>query len=177
MSSPNEPSPLAPSAGTRPRFWWFALLPMLVLVGCGTYTLEGRAIVGPFSGVELVEPDDPRLQEAGVSGVAIEVVRDPESLGRKAVARTTTSGSGAIRLSIGEFGAGFLEESWELRVLRGGEEYAVAQIDLPFDPGARRLLVTIRPGDGRGPNSLATEAERQLGDGDLRIPKDSAIFR
>lgn len=147
------------------------------LAGCGSYTLEGRAVVGAYSGIELVDPDDPRLRDPGTSGVVVEVVRDPESLGRQTVARATSNGSGAIRLVIGEFGAGFLEETWELRVLRGGSEFAADRFDLPFDPGSRRLLVTIRPGDGQGRNSLGTEAERQLGDGELRIPRDSAIFR
>ena len=153
------------------------LVAVVVLPGCGSYTLEGRAVLGSYSGVELVEPDDPRLRGDGVPGVSVEAVRDPDSLGRKTVARANSNGSGAIRLSIGEFGAGFLEETWELRVLRSGSEFAIDRFELPFDPGSRRLLVTIRPGDGQGRSSLGREAERQLGDGDLRVPKDSAIFR
>lgn len=159
-----------------------ALLPMLLATigaapGCGSYTLEGRAVLGPYSGIELVDPDDPRLRDDGVGGVSIEVVRDPESLGRQTVARATSNGSGAIRLVIDGFGVGFLEETWELRALRGGSEYASDRFKLPFNAGSRRLLVTIRPGDGQGRSSLGAEAERQLGDGDLRIPRDSAIFR
>ncbi len=149
----------------------------LACVGCGGYTLEGRAVVGDYSGVELVEPDDPRLAGTGTSGMTVEVVRDPESLGRKIVTRATSNGSGAIRLVISEFGAGFLEETWELRVLRGGAEFAVDRVSLPFNPDRKRILVTVRPGDGRSQSTLSTEAERLLGGEDSRIPTDSTIFR
>lgn len=171
----------ADASDSRPRqvarLFALVLVAVAVLPGCGSYTLEGRAVLGSYSGVELVDPDDPRLRDEGVPGVSVEAIRDPDSLGRKTVGRANSNGSGGIRLSIGEFGAGFLEETWELRVLRGGSEYAVDRFELPFDPGSRRLLVTIRPGDGQGRSSLGREAERQLGDGDLRVPKDSAIFR
>jgi hypothetical protein len=147
------------------------------IVGCGAYTLEGRAVVGDYSGIELVEPDDPRLSGTGTSGMTIEVVRDPESLGRKVVTRATSNGSGAIRLVIAEFGAGFLEETWELRALRGGAEFAADRVSLPFNPENKRILVTVRPGDGRSRSTLSTEAERLLGGEDSRIPSDSTIFR
>ena len=149
----------------------------LPLVGCGSYTLEGRAVVGDYSGIELVDPDDPRLSGTGTSGMMVEVVRDPESLGRKVVTRATSNGSGAIRVVISEFGAGFLEETWELRVLRGGAEFAADRVTLPFDPDRKRILVTVRPGDGRSRSTLSTEAERLLGGEDSRIPSDSTIFR
>jgi len=149
----------------------------LPLVGCGAYTLEGRAVVGDYSGIELVDPDDPRLAGTGTSGMMVEVVRDPESLGRKVVTRATSNGSGAIRVVIDEFGAGFLEETWELRVLRGGAEFAADRVTLPFDPDRKRILVTVRPGDGRSRSTLSTEAERLLGGEDSRIPSDSTIFR
>ena len=149
----------------------------LSIVGCGAYTLEGRAVVGDYSGIELVDPDDPRLAGTGTSGMTVEVVRDPESLGRTIVTRASSNGSGAIRLVISEFGVGFLEETWELRVLRGGAEFAADRVSLPFNPDDKRILVTVRPGDGRSRSTLSTEAERLLGGEDSRIPSDSTIFR
>jgi hypothetical protein len=154
---------------------WLAM--SMPLVGCGAYTLEGRAVVGAYSGVELVEPDDPRLAGTGTAGITVEVVRDPESLGRKVVTRATSNGSGGLRVVVSEFGAGFLEEMWELRVLRGGSEFAADRMSLPFHPGDKRILVTIRPGDGRSRSTLSSEAERLLDGEDLRIPSDSTIFR
>lgn len=153
------------------------LLAAMLLGGCGTYVLEGRTVMGDYSTVELVEADDPRLSGTPAPGVTVEVVRDPMSLGRKKVGNATSGGTGVIRLTIGEFGAGFLEEQWELRVVRNGLEFATANVDLPFNPDSRRLLVVIRRGDGRTRNSLGVEAERQLKDDDLIFPTDSAIFR
>ncbi len=153
------------------------LLSIVPLIGCGAYTLEGRAVVGAYSGIELVDPDDPRLSGTGSAGMTVEIVRDPESLSRRIASRATSDGTGAIRLVISDFGAGFLEEDWELRVLRSGSEFAADRITLPFNPGDKRILVTVRPGDGRSRNSLSTESERLLGGEDSRIPSDSTIFR
>ena len=149
----------------------------LLLPGCGGYVLKGRAVSGDYSSVELVDPDDPRLNGTGTPGVSLELIRDPESLGRKVVSRANSQGDGGIQLSVSEFGAGFLEEQWDLRVLKGGQEFAIARMELPFNADSRRILVTIRSGDGRGRNSLGLEAERILQQGDRQVPQDSAIFR
>ena len=153
------------------------MLAVTSLGGCGKYVLEGRAVMGEYSTVELVEVDDPRLNGTPAPGVTVEVVRDPMSLGRKTVAKGTSGGTGVIRVTIGEFGAGFLQEEWELRVVRNGSDFASSNVELPFDSDSRRLLVVIRRGDGRTRNSLGAEAERQLKDDDLILPTDSAIFR
>lgn len=150
---------------------------LLSLGGCSDYVLKGRTVMGDYSTVELVEPDDPRLDDSAVPGVTIEVVRDPMSLGRKTVARATSGGSGAVQVSIGEFGAGFLDEQWEVRVVKNDAEFASNSFKLPFDPESKRILVVIRRGDGKARNSLGVEAEKQLGGDELRIPKDSVIFR
>ena len=148
-----------------------------LLAGCGGYVLEGRAVEGQYSGVEFVDTDDPRLDGRGMPSITVEVIRDPDSLGRKVVATGRSVGNGDLRIPVGEFGAGFLEEEWELRILGGGAEYANARVSLPFDPASRRLLVTVRKGDGRTRNSLGVEAERQLQGEEMRIPNDSVIFR
>lgn len=165
------------AAALRTASLLLLVLGATLLGGCGKYVLEGRTVIGDYSTVELVEADDPRLLDTPAPGVTVEVVRDPMSLGRKTVGKATSGGTGVIRLSIGEFGAGFLEEEWELRVVRNGSEFAAANVDLPFNPDSRRLLVVIRRGDGRTRNSLGVEAERQLKDDDLILPTDSAIFR
>lgn len=153
------------------------LMSCFAMVGCGGYVLEGRAVSGEYSSVEIVDPDDPRLNASGIPGVNLELIRDPDSLGRKVVARTSSKGNGNINLSVGDFGAGFLDEQWDIRVLKNGSEYAMSRVRLPFGSGSKMLLVTIRPGDGRGRNSLGVEAERIFQQEDRPIPKDSAIFR
>lgn len=150
---------------------------MLLVVGCGGYVLEGRAVSGDYSSVELVDPDDPRLDLPGLGGVTIELIRDPESLGKRVVGRSNSQGNGSVRLSVGDFGVGFLEEDWDIRVLNRGAECAVARLSLPFDPTSRRLLVIVRKGDGRERNSLGIEAERILQQEERQVPRDSVIFR
>ena len=149
----------------------------MALGGCGSYVLTGRAVTADYSSADLVDPDDPRLNGTGLPGVNLELVRDPDSLGRKVVARTSSKAGGAITFAIDDFGAGFLDEEWDIRVMRNGSEFAVARVRLPFDASSKELLVTIRAGDGRERNSLGTEAERLLQQEDRKIPRDSAIFR
>lgn len=180
--NPIQPSRTLESNGSdrdalRVSFLVLCVLAVNLLGGCGKYVLEGRVVMGEYSTVELVEPDDRRLNDTPAPGVTVEVVRDPMSLGRKTVGKGTSGGTGVIRLSIGEFGAGFLQEEWELRVVRNGSEFASSNVELPYDSNSRRLLVVIRRGDGRTRNSLGVEAERQLKNDDLILPTDSAIFR
>lgn len=154
------------------------LVPLLIVLGgCGPYVLEGRVVRGDFGAIDIVDPDDVRLSDPGLGGVSVEAIKDPMSLGRKTIATATSQGDGSIRLVISDFGAGFLEDDWELRATRQGEEFAASIMRLPYDVSSRRLLVLIRPDAGRKRNSLATEAEKQLQGGDLQIPKDSSIFR
>ena len=161
----------------HPVFSVLVVLLVSVLGGCGPYVLEGRVVRGDFGAIDLVDPGDPRLADPGLGGVSVEAIRDPMSLGRKTVATATSQGDGSIRLVISDFGAGFLEEGWQLRAVSRGEEFASAIVQLPYDPSTRRLIVMIRPDDGRPRNSLSIEAEKQLEGGDMIIPKDSSIFR
>ncbi|MEE2971961.1 MAG: hypothetical protein VX672_02460 [Planctomycetota bacterium] len=173
----NSIPPEAPAGIVRSMAVFLAVGALILLGGCSDYVLQGRAVMGDYSTVELVEPDDPRLGDAPVPGVTIEVVRDPMSLGRKTVTRGTSGGTGAVSISIGEFGAGFLDEQWEFRVVRKDVDFASNLIKLPFDPDSKRILVVIRRGDGKARNSLGVEAEKQLGGEESRIPRDSVIFR
>ncbi len=149
----------------------------LSIGGCGPYVLEGRVVRGDFGAIDIVDDEDPRLLDQGMGGISVEAIRDPQSLGRKTLATATSQGDGSIRLVISDFGAGFLEEDWELRATRQGDEFASTIIRLPYNTSSRRLLVMIRPNGGKKRNSLSIEAEKQLQGGELRVPKDSSIFR
>ncbi|MHC4246523.1 MAG: hypothetical protein GWP75_11340 [Planctomycetia bacterium] len=148
-----------------------------LLGGCGGYVLKGRAVVGAYNTIELVDKDDPRLADRGTPGVRVEAIRDPQSLGRKIVATANSGGDGTIRLAISDFGAGFLEEEWELKAAMGGASYTANVFELPFDSDSVRLLVVVKPGSGRAGGSMQTESERELDSFDIRLPKDSAIYR
>ena len=107
----------------------------------------------------------------------MEAIRDPDTLGRKTVATASSGGNGDLRLAISEFGVGFLEEKWELNANMAGANYAANVFSLPFDADSVRLLVVVDPGSGRNGSSLNNEAQRELDSFDIRIPKDSAIYR
>ncbi len=147
------------------------------LGGCGGYVLKGKAVIGPYNSIELVDKNDPRLKDRGTPGVRVEAVRDPDSLGRKTVASANSGGNGDLRLAISEFGAGFLDEDWELNVKMSGASYAANLFRLPFDPDSVRLLVVVELGSGRSGSSLNNEAQRELDTFDIHLPKDSAIYR
>ena len=153
------------------------MLCVTLLGGCGGYVLKGRAVVGAYNTIELVDKDDPRLADRGTPGVRVEAIRDPQSLGRKIVAAANSGGDGTIRLAIDDFGAGFLEEEWELKAAMGGASYTSNVFELPFDSDSVRLLVVVKPGSGRAGGSMQTESERELDSFDIRLPKDSAIYR
>ena len=123
---------------------------LLCLSGCGSYKLQGRAVQGDMSGVWIVDKSDPRLSDPsshpGLSGVAISVIRDPQSLGGKVVANGSSDGNGVISLTIGEFGAGWMDEQWEIRAARNGYLPAVNLLSLPGKLGDKRILVVLAKG-------------------------------
>ena len=154
------------------------LLGLLLVVagGCGGYTLQGQAISGQYNAVELVPSDDPRFDGPGLSGVRIEAIRDPESLGRSVAASTMSGGNGRINLVIGEFGAGWMAEEWDLRASMGSDHFAQRRMALPGKGSDLRLLVVVAPGTGDARSSMDEEQERRLKESGISIP-DSSIYR
>ena len=80
------------SLGSSSLMTLAALLIVSGFGGCGGYVLTGKAVVGAYNSIELVDKDDPRLKDRGTPGVRVEAIRDPDTLGRKTVA---TASSGA----------------------------------------------------------------------------------
>ncbi|MCH2160630.1 MAG: hypothetical protein MK085_02020 [Phycisphaerales bacterium] len=151
------------------------LCSLIPLTGCG-YTLKGRAVSGAYNGVELVPADDPRLRDAGLPGVRVEAIRDPDSLGRSVAGSATSGGNGNIALNIADFGVGWMDEEWDLRVKMSSEEFAQNRVRLPGRNSGLRLLIVIEPGSGRERSSMESEQERRLDDYGISIP-DSSIYR
>ena len=129
------------------------LLTLAALAGCG-YQLQGRVVQGGFGTISLVEPTDQRLQVQGVPGVRVQLVRDPNRMRREVIAEASTDADGVFTLETRSFGAGFLDERFEMVATRPGFGVAQSTMELPMDPSTRRVLVEIQRG-GSGPNSSA----------------------
>jgi hypothetical protein len=129
------------------------LLVLATLTGCG-YQLQGRVVQGGFGTISLVEPTDQRLQVQGVPGVRVQLVRDPNRMRREVIAEASTDADGVFTLETRSFGAGFLDERFEMVATRPGFGVAQSTMELPMDPSTRRVLVEIQRG-GSGPNSSA----------------------
>ena len=158
------------------------VLPILLIImvgtlaGCSEYALRGHAVSGAYNTLEIVPSDDPRLKDPGLSGVRIEAIRDPDSLGKEVVAATTSRGDGKISLVIGDFGAGWMDESWDLRASMGGDWFTQNRVVLPRRGSDLRILVVVAPGTGSSRSSLEDEQERRLKESGISIP-DSSIYR
>jgi hypothetical protein len=134
------------------------LLAPLVLCACG-YKLQGRVISGGFGTVTLVDPSDDRLQGEGVQGVRIQLVRDPNRLNREVIASVASGRDGSFTLETKTFGAGWTDERWEIIASRAGFGSAQSPIELPVDPGSRRLLVELDRG-GQSTDTTPARSKR-----------------
>ena len=112
---------------------------------CG-YQLQGRVVEGGFGTVTLVDATDDRLQAQGVQGVRIQLVRDPNRLSREVIASCASGRDGSFTLETKTFGAGFTDERWEIIATRSGYGPAQSPIQLPMNPGERRVLVELEHG-------------------------------
>lgn len=121
------------------------LIVLVTLTGCG-YQLQGRVVQGGFGTVSLVDPTDQRLQQQGVPGVRVQLVRDPQRMRREVIAETSTDADGAFTLETRSFGAGLLDERFEVVATRPGFGAAQSAMELPLDPSKRRVLVEIQRG-------------------------------
>ncbi|MFO0875220.1 MAG: hypothetical protein U0575_14785 [Phycisphaerales bacterium] len=128
----------------RPRLVRILLLAGAALLSaCGPYTLQGRAVRGAYSGIMLVSPDDPRLNDPGVPGVGVSVIRDPAKPNRAQVASANSSADGDIKLPIDVFGVGITEEEWLISAGRGASGRLQTQLALPANAKSVRLLVMM----------------------------------
>ena len=102
---------------------------------------------------------DLRLQAAGVQGVRVQLVRDPSRLSREVIASATSGRDGSFTLETKTFGAGWTDERWEIIASRPGYGPAQSPIELPIDPGSRRLLVELeRGGSGEVPQPTSARS-------------------
>jgi hypothetical protein len=119
---------------------------LAVLSGCNTYMLQGKVIRCAQSDIQLVYAGDERLQEPGVPSVDLRITRDPNSLNRHLVGRTSSSASGEFTILMDEFGTGWMQEQWLLQAIAAGFQNAQTIMELPGKNTKWRLLVTLAPG-------------------------------
>lgn len=137
-----------------------AALVILLLSGCG-YRIEGRAVPGGFGTVTWVDADDQRLQQRGMPGVRVQLVRDPDRMRREVIAESTSAADGSFTLDTRSFGVGWMDERWEI-VASGPGVSAATRTELPMDASQRRLLIELGRG-GHSPGS-PREANQNLYD-------------
>ena len=146
-------------------------LPAL-LAGCA-YRLEGKVVEG-LNGAQVTDASNADAQRGGIPGASVELIRDPQRPTRQRVAQANADKNGRFVLTVESFGAGWMQEQWELRVRRSGYENIQEEIDLPSSPDGRLLLVGLtrgratpftEPASSRGLIDEAKKYEPGIGSG------------
>lgn len=114
------------------------------LTGCGGPVLEGKVVLGGMSGAELVAEGDPALQQPGLAGASIVVIRDPGRPNAETVARSASRADGTFRIPVEAFGAGWMSEEWQIIASKPGDATSEYRGPLPH-PGDRMLFM-LAPG-------------------------------
>jgi hypothetical protein len=124
---------------------------LLVLPGCGAYTMEGRVLRSSYPAIMVVLADDARLERGQpISGASITVVRDANTLGRQQVGSATSDGDGHFALTVGGWGAGITDEEWMISAGRRDFARTESMVRLPMSPGKHRLLILLPAGTDDG---------------------------
>lgn len=117
---------------------------MLTACSGGVYRVQGRVIEGPRSMVLVVPDDDPRLQQPGVAGAAIDLMIDPQSLGRKPGGSEVSMPDGSFAVPVSQFGAGLLEFQLGVTAFRNG--YSPTEQTVVMPNFNKRLLIMMIKG-------------------------------
>lgn len=120
---------------------------LLLLAGCSSYTLRGKVVSGPSSGIQVVKADNPALAGPPIEQASVELILDPLSGGRERIGTVITREDGTFETPIDAIGAGMLEYQLLITVRHPGRTPAQQIIDLP--PANRRLLVRLAEGQDR----------------------------
>lgn len=117
---------------------------MLGGAGCGGPMLEGKVVLGSVAGAEFVAEGDPALNQPGLAGASIVVIRDPGRPNSETVARTSSRADGTFRISVDAFGAGWMSEEWQIVASKPGD--ATSEYRGPLPRTGDRLLFMLMPG-------------------------------
>ncbi|MBL0928360.1 MAG: hypothetical protein IBJ11_12040 [Phycisphaerales bacterium] len=128
----------------RPRAGALAAAACAALAGCGSPTITGRVIDGPQPYAMLVDPDDPRLQEAGVGEATVHLVLDP-NWDRKTrwLDRARTDADGRFVIEVPRAFPKFMGDQFGLQA--AAEGYVGAEWYGPMPPDHKVLLMVVTP--------------------------------
>ncbi len=119
------------------------------LAGCsGPHTISGRVIEGPTSYIQVVEPDDPRLELPGVPGAMLHLEHRPGKIKKSTIDRQVADKDGRFTLTVDRFLAGAIPYDVSVHAERAGLRRATLYFTLPTDD-SKRLLVILAGGDDR----------------------------
>ncbi len=124
----------------------------LFLAGCESYSLRGHVIRGEISYIEIVDADDERLEQPGLSATRVGVHLDPGRLNRKFLGSTVSNSNGDFSIPVDEFGAGFLE--YDISVVAYRDGYFGAEQFFVMPSANRRVLIILGPGNDPNPPSF-----------------------
>jgi len=141
---------------------WLSGLVLAASLGACSYSLQGRAVHGDYSAVELVDASDPRLNDpkSAVPGVSVHVQADPTKLNRKTLGRVVSGRSGEFSMPVDEFGAGMLEYNIGVFARKKGYEPAEGFFGLPGS--GKRLLITLAPGVDKDTNEMPSSLKDEF---------------
>lgn len=123
---------------------------LATLGGCSPYQLRGLVVEGNTPGIEIVNKNDPRLQqEVGVASVNVEVLLDPTLFNPESIGKGQSDRDGFFAVPITTSGAGFLILDVEVQAKRERYLSEVKRFDLPG--GGKRLLITMQAGKDTRP--------------------------
>lgn len=139
------------------------LLATTLLVGCGSYAIEGRVVRGSIANIQIVDKNDRRLTEDNPTGggAVVQGVLEPDTPSeRQSLGQVVTDGQGYFSLPVDAMGSGFLEYEAMLIVRREGHQGTMRTIDLPRS--GKRVLITLPLGQDtlKVPERFIDEAMR-----------------
>lgn len=124
-----------------------AVILCLLLTACGSYRIRGVVMEGEYGLVQFVDPANPVFNWGKrVGGATVEVFRDHDHLNRSLAAKARTLPDGSFDLPLDAFGAGWMEETWEIRGSAPGFHRAAEIMALPRNPSGRLLLIVLQRG-------------------------------
>lgn len=116
------------------------------LSGCG-YHLSGRVVEGGFDSADVLPLRQAEsVDGAPVAGATIELYRDPQSPKRKLVGTARSDDRGDFTMVLQDFGAGWMEERWLMRIRRAGYRGVEQTVELPMSPDGWRIVGTMSRG-------------------------------
>lgn len=135
---------------------------ILMLGGCGAYSIDGRVVKGELPMVTFVAEDDPALSYSEpLGGAIVRLYRDPEHLSRREIASSRSRSDGWFTLSVRNFGTGWMDEEWDVQGRSAGR-FVQDRVRLPSAKSRLIMLVILAPSgpDPQPGENLMEELER-----------------